>query len=1181
MKKKLSGFHQKPDYENQYITQINREPAHAAWHAWPHELMAFEGAVSKSNEIEQLNALVAEEMASDTKSHISKPSINLSDKNPDSDGLASDASASASPPADQTALGGKASPNRTCLDGQWDFAYYSSLEQLPDKPENAEHAWQPISVPGNWELQGYGAPVYTNVLYPFKKAQNVNYLTPLHEVSDDQEDIMHQYHPPFIPDENACGVYRRSLDYQKSGTEEQVFLHFDGVESAFYLYVNHKPVGYSQDSKLAATFDISHYLVDGNNTVMLVVLRFSDGTWLEDQDYFHISGIYRSVWMIKKPAQYIRDYKVDAKPDPSGKSGEVKARCFVNRKPGFADLSVRMSLFSPDGKCIKTSERPVDVITPIFGLRSNLFYHEQLPVAESANFQFEIDEIQTWSCDRPVLYTAVFALLNKQGEVIDCESTRVGFRQIEIVSNVIQLNGKRIVFKGVNRHDHAWPTGRTISARHMIKEIRLMKQLNFNAVRTSHYPDNDLWYDLCDQFGILVVCETNLETHGVGGSITNNPEWAEAMLERARRMVLQHKNHPSIVSWSLGNESGYGPGHAAMANWIREYDSTRLVQYENNDPGHIASDIKCTMYPPIDLIMQMITDNRDRRPIVMVEYAYQISNTTGGFEQFLELSEKYEIFQGGFIWDWQDKCLPAKTEDGKTFFGFGGDFGEDLVEWVVPEYMCANGVVLPDLTPKPCAYEFKQGQAPVLIEMIDSEKGIFAVRNRTMDLPLSAFDFHYELQKNGLSAGKGSCEVMNPVDLDPAMLQSLCGTDGAVSGPLKIRPGDHLIVLDLTALISSKQAADEKIPAKAVSPAGCACGQKAEPAFDEWHVQIEVVINHDALWAAAGYPVAYRQFELDKTSVEGDGQARSSSMICCEPEDALKLLEDGHVLTVKGKDFKIQFDISQACMINFEKQDVSYLSQGGTEQFMRGRSGLHLDGRWRGDIQVQWQDFMPDGLKREPAGLTYLAKNCPDSSAQTCEVEVIARAELVGQQGTILSEVRYIIDQMGHLSLISRFDPRGNFKTLPRAGLEFVLPQGFEKLAWYGRGPGESYCDRNLAAPVGQYQTTVDETHFPFIPVSFNGSHSDTRWLILENDEGRKMMISGDPFAFTAQHYTVEDTWKAWHEHEIDRKEEIYLNLDAAQTGIGGDMAWSTEINPKHILQANKPIYFKLNIQLI
>ncbi|HZJ82897.1 MAG TPA: glycoside hydrolase family 2 TIM barrel-domain containing protein [Clostridia bacterium] len=1040
----FKNFHKKPDYQNQHITQINRAPSHFPWSAYEN--------------------------------------------------------------GDQARLG-KDSKFTISLDGEWRFSLVDSPTDLPEgfnQPDVDLSVWGKIQVPGNWELQGYGKPVYVNTLYPFKDIAGEKYLLEISEKED--HDIYKRYNPPFVPEENACGVYRRTFTLPESFDDRCVFINFNGVESAYYLWINGHSVGYSQDSKLPSEFEITEYLVPGKNLITLVVLRFCDGTWLEDQDYFHISGIFRSVNLIAKPKLRIQDFKVDAEPD--GESGGIlNARCFVNRTEGFADSSIRLSLYDYRGNLLYEAIKPVDITTPIMGMGSGWRHRGMRPISESAFFELKLDDILSWSFDRPNLYRVVFTLMDSNGEERDYEACNVGFRKIFIENNVIKLNGKRIVFRGTNRHEHFWLTGRTLSKEHMIEEIKLMKKLNFNSVRTSHYPCDPLWYDLCDEYGLMVVCETNLETHGLAGNIANNPEWSEAMLERARRMVLIHKNHPSIVSWSLGNESGYGPGHAAMANWIREYDHTRLVQYENNDPGPIASDIKCTMYPPMELLDYMIADNNDRRPIVIIEYAYQITNSSGHFEQFNYLAEKHDIFQGGFIWDWQDKCLPAVNEQGETFFGFGGDWGEDITDWVCPHYMCANGVVKADLTPKPSAIELKQGQAPIIIEASKWEKGSFTIKNRTQDIGFDELALGYEILVYGERITGGNIQLPPHQESDV----------------------DYMFEVDLSSV---------------------------QDEANEVYINFSVKTAVDYSWAEKGHEIAMYQFELK-------GTAPLALKISSTDQD-ISMEKEENLLVVKGQDFKAIFDCGDNTLLSYVRNGKEYILKSGTENFSRGRTGLHLESKWWGESYELWPSLMPGKLERQPLNVDY------GISSEGGNVNIIFTNKITGDNGDIYSQVSYTVYKDGDIRVNASMDIDSNYVHVPRVGLSLVAPRGFDTLQWYGRGPGESYCDRKLSAPVGEYRSTVEETHFPFVPVSHNGSHADTRWFALEDEDGHKITFTGSLFSFDVHHNTVEDYWKADHDHDLIRRDEIYINIDGAMAGIGGDMAWSTELDDKHKVFAGK-----------
>jgi beta-galactosidase len=1075
-KNHFSNFHKRDDWQNQYITAINREPSHIPWGAYPNVKAALERT---------------------------------------------------------------ASPNRINLDGTWEFLFVDTPDDLPEGFYQTDFPGEftSIQVPGNWEVQGFGKPVYTNVVMPFAKdRENVPYLTKVRK--NGKTDPKEEYTPPYVDEErNHVGVYRKKFilsnnflmndslpndtlinDSPPNHHNKDVFIRFNGVESAAYVWLNGKPVGYTQDSKLPAEFLLTPYLQEGENTLVVAVFRFCDGTWLEDQDYFHVSGIFRSVEIIAKPKARIVDVIADAKPHRHTGGGTVNAIVMVNQIQYYADYTIRLQLFDPQGNLLCTQVNDIETSSPITSdWRRKGPRVRKIP--KGANFEITLDSVTRWCCDKPVLYTAVFTLIDPDGNDTDFESVRLGFRRIEIENNIILLNGERLVFRGVNRHEWAWPTGRTVTRNHMIKEITRMKELNFNAVRTSHYPNDPLWYDLCDEYGLLVVCETNVETHGVAGRITNDPEWAEAMLERAKRMVLTHKNHPCIVSWSLGNESGYGPNHAAMANWVRQYDPTRLVQYENCDPGLIASDIKCTMYPPFISILDMIADNNDRRPIVLVEYAYQISNATGGMDQFWQLAEKYPLFQGGFVWDWQDKCLPQTIEEGfpdsqnkKTFFAYGGDWNEDVTDWEMPPYMVANGVVLPDLTPKPAAWEIKQAQAPIIITTKNAPTGKVDILEG--DAPLNTFIL--KNRYNSLCTDSINCEAVIIADgmekqRFPVML------------PV-VKPNcDAVFTLDLETALALE---------------------------GEVYINFIVTIAQDSPLLPKGHGVAFYQFKL-KNSVP---------VIKTQPQGKINIVKENSRLTVSSVGFTVIFDMENCVIQSCEKNGIQYF-HGGIENITRARSGILLEGDlWWGAAYHVWRHILPGGFTREAVHADY----------STAENHAIVRfvSKLSGTKGDIITEQTYTVYPNGEIKADVVMDIAKDYQHVPRIGLNFTVQSDFDKLTWYGRGKGESFCDRTMASPIGIYESSVEETHFPFIPPSHNGSHADTRWLEMSNPNGNKIKITGENFSFNAHHNTIEEYWNAKHEHELIRHKEIYLTLDGKHAGIGGDMAWSSEINPKHLIPA-------------
>jgi beta-galactosidase len=625
------------------------------------------------------------------------------------------------------------------LNGMWKFNLVESPFEAPVGFETLNYddsAWENIAVPSNWELHGYGKPVYTNILYPFKR-EGADSRFEL-ELAKGQVEL----NAPFVPEKNLTGCYRTTFEVPDYYEGKDVYIEFGGVESCFYLWVNGVEIGYSQDSKLDAVFDITHAMKKGKNELAVKVLQFCDGTYLEDQDYWHLSGIHRDVRIYAKAKQRVFDYKIETLfNEENFQQAELKVVLQPNnRVRGYGECYVKLSLYDEEKKLVSSFQSQPYAKCG--------FYLEPKFIASPS---VKVERPHLWSAEDPYLYTLVMETVDGEGSITDIESTRVGFRKIEIRKDgVLYVNGKRLIVRGVNLHEFCPETGRYVTMEYMRQQIINMKQLNFNAVRTSHYPHAKDWYDLCDELGIYIVDETNLETHGYGGQLSASPEWTAAYVERASRMVLRDKNHPSVIIWSLGNESGAGANHAAMYGWIKEYDKTRYVQYESGNPGSNITDINCPMYPGKDWIEHKMADSSDLRPFIMCEYAYAKSNSNGNFKLFWDLVEKYPRFQGGFIWDFQDKALVQKVEDGIERYVYGGAFGEEVVD--PTEDMCLNGVVLPDLSWKPGAFEIKNCQAPVAIAYeVSPYFGPvgYKLKNNYMFTDLSHLKITWELQCDG------------------------------------------------------------------------------------------------------------------------------------------------------------------------------------------------------------------------------------------------------------------------------------------------------------------------------------------------------------------------------------------------------------------------------------------------
>jgi len=723
------------------------------------------------------------------------------------------------------------------LNGVYDFCLVSCPEDAGEfyLPNADVSAFAPIQVPGAWELQGHDVPIHTNIPYPWPMAEGERGTLKA------KEDGTLLFNPPNTPAQNPTGCYRKTFVLSKESLSRELFLRLDGVGTAFLLWINGQFVGYGEDARLPSEFNVTSFLNEGENLLALQVMRFASCSWMEDQDGWYLSGIHRGVSLISKPAMRLQDWHITATPNLHTGAGYLQAKVQVPHVPGFADYRVRVALFSPEKELLHMAEADFAV--------EGAYALSEGPVSGWAQVEITLTHAELWSPDTPVLYTVVMTLLDAQGNEIDFENDRIGFRKVEVVNGVVRFNGKRLVVRGVNRHEFG-PNGYTVDEALMRREIALMKKLNINAVRTCHYPCQQLWYDLCDELGLLVVSECNIETHGVAGRISCDAEYAAAYLERATRMVRTLKNHTCIYAWSLGNESGHGANHGAMYGFIKEYDKTRLCQYESAFPKANISDIRGLMYAPVETIHDMLCDTEDTRPIILVELSYQISNTGGGLAQFRRLTDSYTRFQGGFIWDWADKTLTV-VRDGITFHGYGGDFGEKTFNSL--PFMVANGILFPDLTPKPAAYDMQQVFAPLWIERRDGvhtwetrfQWNRYVLKNDSFALSSEYFTLTAVLTEDGREVQRVLLPVPTAAPEGEAEFEYIpayekqAGCEYAVTFHLTLKSSDDAM---FTAQFPLESIAAESAPAVLISDTDANCVQTEntyELTAGKWKLYIE------------------------------------------------------------------------------------------------------------------------------------------------------------------------------------------------------------------------------------------------------------------------------------------------------------------------------------------------------
>ncbi len=688
-------------------------------------------------------------------------------------------------------------PYHQSLNGIWKFHYSKKPADRPldfYKTDFSTQKWDEIEVPSNWQLKGYGIPIYFNNGFPFRFLQ---------------KDTLQ---PPKVPEDfNPVGSYKTTFEIPENWKKRQVFIHFDGVQSAFYIWVNGKKVGYSEDSMTPAEFNLTPYLQNGINDLAVEVFQWSDGSYLEDQDFWRLSGIFRDVYLFSTPNVHIRDFFVRTDLDEGYTDSRLKLTAKVRNYIGSKThgYKIEAQLFDDTGKKVS------DSLTMQSDVQDRRFDWYQPDGPEAIfNLQADIKKPKKWSAEKPNLYQLILTLKDSTNTILEAIPVKFGFREIESKGSQVLINGQPILFKGVNRHDFDPDDGRAVSYESMKKDVLLMKQLNINAVRTSHYPNHPKFYELCDEYGLYVVDEANLESAGHFFTFAHNlPEWRNACVERMANMVERDKNHPSIFSWSLGNEAGYGPNYAQMASYARDVDPTRLVQYldkwKENNP---VTDIVSPMYPSIQDIIDYVK-SKDSRPYIMCEYAHAMGNGVGNLKEYWDTIANYPKLQGGFIWDWVDQGLHKKTDDGTEFYAYGGDFGDKPND----KNFCLNGIVYPDRSFYPKTYEVKKVYQYIKFEDRNAKNRVIAITNNHHFTNLNEFDIFWQLLENGIPIKNGQLESLN------------------------LEPG---------------QTTQVKIPVVRMIPE------------NDYHLDIEFRIKEDKPWAKKGYEIAREQFLIKERTIK-------------------------------------------------------------------------------------------------------------------------------------------------------------------------------------------------------------------------------------------------------------------------------------------------------------------------
>ncbi len=981
---------------------------------------------------------------------------------------------------ERSALESSQSEHLQNLNGDWQFRFYNAPEEVPSNFINSDFVsdeWDTLSVPSNWQLKGHDKPIYTNVKYPFEAV------------------------PPKVPSKNPTGCYRRTFSLSPQWAQRRTRIIFEGVSSAFHLWCNGLWVGYSQDSRLPAEFDLSESLQPGENLLSVMVVRWSDGSYLEDQDMWRLSGIFRDVYLLSKPKQAIEDFYLRTELDACCRDAELKVTTRLTKNSDTH--KVRLQLCA-EGQPVCT---PITLASGIQPVDANGAWWDKV------EHSLTVVNPRKWSAEDPYLYRLVLTLLDAEDHVIECESCNVGFRKVEIQNGLLKLNNKPLLLRGVNRHEHHPEHGHAVDLATMEQDIRLLKQYNFNAVRTAHYPNHPYWYHLCDHHGIYVIDETNLETHGMEPMcrLSDDPNWAAAYLERTVRMVERDKNHPSIIIWSLGNESGIGSNHAAMYNWAKFRDPTRPVQYEGGGADSEMTDIICPMYSRVDTDQVSQTDPKwsikhwlgreiESRPLILCEYSHAMGNSLGCFNKYWQAFRQIPRLQGGFVWDFVDQGLTKHDTNGKTYWAYGGDFGDILND----RQFCINGLFFPDRTPHPTAFEAKRAQQYLQFNLLSLHPLTLALNSEFLFRSTDNEQLSWSICEDGKSIAEG----IQRFSIEPQQVISLKLCD---------------------ALPVMKQGRS-------------------------YHLNLEVSLISPTSWAEAGFVVAEAQLELPSVL-----QLPVSQQKIALP---LTLSSDIKRHFILGKNFSCSFNRQTGELYDWQLTDKSILESGPRDNFYRAP----LDN----DIGSGQMDVIDPNTwfgRWKAVGLDRLESTCVrcDAAKMGAEIWLSVEHHHFGKQKLLLvSHWSYRINGWGEIRIEVEVNASRALPSLPRVGMRLRLPQSHsaQPVRWFGRGPHENYPDRVLSADIGRYQLHLKDLYTDYIFPTENGLRCDCREL-----EIGSIRVCGD-FHFGASHYSQETIAAAKHNHSRDLKAEncIHLNLDGFHMGVGGDDSWRPSVHPEFLL---------------
>lgn len=969
------------------------------------------------------------------------------------------------------------SPWRRSLNGTWKFHGSPRPADRPlefYRPGYDDSGWQNIPVPSSWQMHGFDIPVYTNIIYPWPQDPDK---------------------PPQVPHEwNPVGSYRMRFTPPPAWKGRPVFLHFDGVDSAFYVWVNGVKLGYNEDSRMPAEFDLTPHLKPGANLLAVEVYRFGDGAFLEDQDMWRMSGIYRDVYLWSPADRHVRDFEIRTDLDSAYRDAELVVKAsLVNLTAKPAKVSLEMALADAAGVTVGAPQ----TASVELGAKAEA----------PAQLSLKVAAPRKWSAETPYLYELLLTLKDASGAVLEVIPAQVGFRKVEIKGGRLLVNGKAILIKGVNRHEHSEETAKYVDVASMIKDIRLMKQFNVNAVRTSHYPNSPVWYDLCDRYGLYLMDEGNIECHHYGNDpknrLSNDPEWKAAYLDRVQRMLERDKNHPSVIIWSLGNESGDGPNVEAVYHWTRRRDPSRPFHYEGSIArGGENSDINSAMYPPPERVKQLAAKRPDM-PLILCEYTHAMGNSNGGLKEYWDIFYSGTNAQGGFVWDWVDQGIrvpvPGEYRENTrktTFFAYGG-WWEDKSGVRNDNTFNNNGLVAAGRTPHPGLWAIKYVYRNLHAAPVDLAAGTIRVKNW--------FDF-----VNAKDVAQGLWEVK---------AEGRTIASGALSE------------LDLP----PQEEKEYKLALPKIAP---------QPGVEYW-LNLSFVLKADTPYAAKGHEIAWEQFALPVSAPAPRFDAAKAP--------ALQVKDEGDSASLSGPSFSLRFDKQAGVIASYRYKGVSLLERGPRPDFWRSPTENDRGARKGGGVSLDvWHNAGPEWLVKDVH-----VEKIDDKSAR-----ITVAAALAGVDAAYT--MTYTVYGSGDVVVECAYQPAAGIQApmMPRFGTELIAAAGLENITWYGRGPIETHIDRQFER-IGVYRSTVDKQWVEYMRPQENGNKTDVRWVALTNSQGIGLLAVGAPvLSAAARHFPKEEMYRAAYTFQMQRKPEIFLNLDWKQMGVGGINSWSPNAYP-------------------